>query len=246
MKIVFLLTVMVSLTFTISIDASDPQIKDVSKVGNKKTGFHNKNGPRSHPLLLNYRAPMRGKPVNRVGGGTRGLEGRIPFLVALVPNHPGLTIQSQPILYWYFSGHIPCKIEFTLIDEQTIEPIVQERLNIPDPSCMTGIRLSDFGIHLIQDVDYQWFVAAVSDPDQRSKDIVASGRIMRVEPSKNLMNKLNQANKMDIPGIYAEEGLWYDALSAISALIDADPNNKKLPETRKDLLKQVGLSGFLE
>ena len=240
--LISIVMVIIGLAFSLSMAESDQKIKDAMEKGGKTEGQHMQKGSRTSSLLLHYRPPMRGRPVNRVGGGTRGNQDHSPRLVALVPNHTGLTIHSQPVLYWFFSGHVPDQLEFTLIDEEGIEPVLEKNIHWPEKDGMACIRLSDFDIHLIQGVDYQWFVAAIPDPEQRSKDIVASGRIRRIAPSKGLMNKLNHANNMEIPGIYAEEGLWYDALSTISALIDADPNNKVLWNTRSDLLQQAGIS----
>ena len=240
--LISIVMVIIGLAFSLSMAETDRKIKDAMEKGDKTDGQHIQRGSKTRSLLLNYRPPMRGRPVNRVGGGTRGNQAHTPYLMALVPNHTGLTIQSQPILYWFFSGRVPDQLEFTLIDEESIEPVLEENIHRPEKNGIACIRLSDFGIHLIRDVHYQWFVAAIPDPEQRSKDIVASGRIRRIAPSKGLMNKLNHANNMEVPGIYAEEGLWYDALSTISGLIDADPNNTVLRNTRSDLLQQVGIS----
>ena len=46
---------------------------------------------------------------------------------------------------------------------------------------------------------------------------------------------------MEIPGIYADEGIWYDALSAICELIKTHPNDKNLRLQRASLLGQVVL-----
>ncbi len=45
--------------------------------------------------------------------------------------------------------------------------------------------------------------------------------------------------EMDLPAIYAEEGIWYVALSAISRLIDKNPQNKALRMQRAGLLEQA-------
>ena len=88
---------------------------------------------------------------------------------------------------------------------------------------------------------YQWFVTLVLDPNQRSKDIIAGGTIERIEFPAALRGKLAQAGKAKAPHIYAEAGLWYDALTAISELIDATPNDTVLRNQRAALLEQVGL-----
>ena len=51
-----------------------------------------------------YKPPQLGAPGGRVGGGTRGIGGDALSLVALAPNHVGLTTQVQPTFYWYLSG----------------------------------------------------------------------------------------------------------------------------------------------
>src|SRR5207247_233074 len=91
-------------------------------------------------------------------------------------------------------------------------------------------------------VEYEWVVAMVVDPDSRSQDVLASGYIQRVEPSPALAAKLATAVKSELPAIYAEEGNWYDALDALSNLIEARPDNKDFQIQRASLLQQVGLT----
>jgi len=101
--------------------------------------------------------------------------------------------------------------------------------------------LSDHGVKLSPGVEYQWVVALITDPDNRSSDLVASGMIKRVDASADLKKSIAAASPDSLPGIYAEGGIWYDALSSLSDRIDADPANKALQETRADLLRQAGL-----
>jgi hypothetical protein len=80
------------------------------------------------------------------------------------------------------------------------------------------------------------------DAEQRSKDILAGGIITLVDASPSLKAKLAAADRNDALSIYAEEGLWYDALSAISGMIDASPDNRELRRARASLLEQIGLT----
>ena len=61
---------------------------------------------------------------------------------------------------------------------------------------------------------YQWSVALILDPNERSKDIVASGFIDRVESSSELTTRLAKAGQDESAAVYADEGLWYDALAS--------------------------------
>src|SRR4029450_10552807 len=51
-----------------------------------------------------YRPPQRGVPGGREGAGSRSLGRSLPVLTVLAPqDHTGLTVQQQPVLYWYLS-----------------------------------------------------------------------------------------------------------------------------------------------
>ena len=67
------------------------------------------------------------------------------------------------------------------------------------------------------------------------------GHGRRVEPSADLKEKIAAAAPAALPNVYAEAGIWYDALSVLTDQIEANPDNKTLRETRADLLRQVGL-----
>jgi len=201
---------------------------------------------KSSPIMLNYKPPFRGKPGNRVGGGTRGSDNGVPILASLVPDHTGLTINSQPTLYWYISQPSAHRIEFTLINEHCIEPILEVGMEKTEQRGIQHLRLSDYNVELFPGIEYQWFIAIVSDPNHRSKDIVAGGAIKYIEPSQGLINNLKGAHGIEIPAILAQEGLWYDALDSITALIISHPYNKELHRQREFLLEQVGLSMVVE
>jgi hypothetical protein len=175
-----------------------------------------------------------------VGGSTRG-PGTPPTLSALAPDHTGLTIQEQPSLYWYLSKPTSYPVEFTIIDDRAIQPLLERRLSGSLQPGVQRVRLADYGLRLSVGVPYRWSVALVVDPENRSRDIIAGGAIERIAPPTELHAKLARAGKTRAPYIYAEAGLWYDALTAISDLIDAAPNDRMLRQERASLLEQIGL-----
>jgi hypothetical protein len=90
------------------------------------------------------------------------------------------------------------------------------------------------------------FVAVITDPDRRSRDILSGGMIEVVSASPDLSARLNQAPKGRQPFVLAEEGLWYDALAGVSERIDAAPKDLSLRKQRAALLDQVGLNEAAE
>jgi hypothetical protein len=187
-----------------------------------------------------YMPPLRGAPGGRVGAGSRGIE-YVTQLYVLAPDHVGLTIQKQPNIYWFISRLTTYPIELTIIENRAINPVLEKRIALPEKSGVQCIRLSDHGVYLQKNVLYKWFVALVPDPKNRSKDILTGGVIKRIEYPEALHEKLDKAGEGRAPHVYAKAGLWYDALAAISELIDASPNDKVLRKQRAFLLEQVGL-----
>ncbi len=189
-----------------------------------------------------YRPPLRGAPKGRVGGGTRGPgKNELPFLAVAAPNHLGLTMQKQPRLYWFLSKLTTYPIEFTLTEYGAVKPLIEERVKSPEKAGLQCVRLADYGIELRWDVQYKWFVAIIMDPARRSKDILAGGMIECITQPDSLHVRLEKAGEDRAPHIYAEAGLWYDAFTAISDLIEKSPTNSALRRMRASLLEQVGL-----
>jgi Domain of Unknown Function (DUF928) len=189
-----------------------------------------------------YKPPLRGAPSGRVGGGTRSGNARDMFVLsALVPADSGLTISEQPALYWFISSATTLPVEVTISDPRAIQPILETRLPGPVQPGVHRIKLADHGVRLAPGVAYRWSVSVISDVNRRSRDILAGGVIERVEAPTGLRQKLALTPSDQYPFIYADAGLWYDALDSISNLIELRPNDAQLQKQRSALLTQVGL-----
>jgi hypothetical protein len=104
--------------------------------------------------------------------------------------------------------------------------------------------LSDYAIRLKPEVEYEWTVSLIQDPAQRSSDVLAGGVIRHVEASPKLQKITRSVSEQRLPFVYAEEGLWYDAIASVSDLIETNPNDAILRKQRAALLQQVGLSAL--
>ena len=195
----------------------------------------------STPLVPVYKPPVRGAPGGRVGGGTRGTDQTF-VLSVVAPNHTGLTTQEQPELFWYLSKAISTPMEFTVMDDQGVKPLIETSLGIPSQPGIQRVRLADYGVRLEPGKHYEWFVALVIDPDKRSKDVLAGGAIERVERSEAQASM----SVTDLASFYADHGIWYDAIAAVSNLIEATPNDSALRRQRAALLEQAGLQEIAE
>ena len=187
-----------------------------------------------------YNPPSRGAPGGRIGGGTRGGQ-NVFVLSVLAPDHSAFTTNEQPSLYWFISKPTSLPVELTVMDSQGIKPILETQLSTPTKAGIQRVQLADYNVHLAPGSAYRWFVAVVPDADRRSKDILAGGAIERVDLQEDVKTKVAKASDKELPFVYAQAGLWYDALKSISELIDAAPQNQELHNQRTALLKQVGL-----
>jgi len=178
----------------------------------------------------------------RVTGGSRGTGDTAVTLDVLAPDDIGTTTQEQPSLFWFQSKPADAKFELTLLQENKVKPLIQVKVERSSKAGIQRLKLSDHGVKLSLGVEYQWVVALVTDPDNRSTDLVASGVIKRIAPAGDFKERISKAAPASLAGLYAEAGVWYDALAAMSDRIEAQPENKTLREMRADLLRQVGLN----
>jgi hypothetical protein len=186
-----------------------------------------------------YKPPLRGAPAGRVGGGTRSGSARdtFPALCLRITDY----VSEQPSLFWFISTTTTLPVEVTITDPQATQPLVETRLPSPTKPGIQRIRLADLGVHLAPGTAYRWSVSVIPDANRRSRDLLAGGVIQRVAAPAGLQEKLAQSRKEEHPFLYAEAGLWYDALGSISELIEVTPYDAQLRQQRSSLLSQVGL-----
>jgi hypothetical protein len=190
-----------------------------------------------------YVPPLRGAPSRRVGGSTRGFNLTLPSISVIAPDHVGLTVSSQPVLYWFISKPTRVRLEITVIDESGVKPLLELPLNQVDGPAIHAIDLSRHGITLTRGMEYQWTVALVPDANERSGDLISGGAIKVVEPPTELRDRLARVPASELPpAALAAAGLWYDAIHALSVQIGRQPQDAQLRAQRAALAEQAGLA----
>ena len=188
-----------------------------------------------------YKPPQRGSPKVRVGVATRGPGDPLSALYVLTPDHIGLTVQAAPVFQWYLSKSADVRFEFALINDSSIEPLLELDLGRMHTRGIQQLNLAEHGIELQPGITDQWSVALVPDEQARSSDVIASGMIEHIEMPKGLADRLAGASRREQVNLYAQAGIWYDALVVLSELITEHPADRVLHEQRAALLDQVGL-----
>ena len=193
--------------------------------------------------LLKYSPPKSAATGTRIDGdgASRGSGAKLPSLYVLAPNHTALTTREQPSLFWYQTGAAKTHFEVTLTEPKNPKPLLKVGTDKSDQAGIHRLSLAKQNVTLKPGVAYKWTIAWVPDPANRSQDVVASGSIQRIEPDAKLAAAVADAKGLDKAAAYAQSGIWYDALEAVSNEIDAAPKNKSLHAQRAALLDQAGL-----
>ncbi len=186
-----------------------------------------------------YQPPSRGALGGRIGGSTRGTDDDVPMVSVLAPDHTGLTATEQPVLYWYISNPIETySLSVSLLNDMDDDPTLQVNFDGGIEPGLHALNLADHNVRLSPDVEYEWSVSLMVDPENRSKDVFSRGLIMYVDPSSTTQAAAQSEGASSL----ASQGLWYDALDAVSNLVDSNPGQSMYRNQRASLLEQIDLA----
>ena len=150
-------------------------------------------------------------------------------LTALVPfSHVGQTISGHPTFTWFVPDSPPSPLQFWLLTrtgELLYRTEIQSQPGIMSISLPSNLPQLSIG------QSYQWQVALVCDPNELSSNLVAAAEIQVVQPAASLQSQLAAAQtpqqRIDL---YAESGLWYDALAEARKASETSQNQAAVIE----------------
>jgi hypothetical protein len=181
-----------------------------------------------------------GRP-NYAGGACDEIGNR--KLTALVPESQiGRTVSDYPTFFFYLPQTERELAEFILEDENGNQ-IYQQDLTIKNLSGVIGVSIpANTNLPPLEaGKKYTWLFVVVCDPDDRSRDTVTRGIVRRVELSADILRELDAADPRQKTVIYAENGIWQDALGTLAAARRANPNDPDLAADWESLLDSVKL-----
>ena len=173
-----------------------------------------------------YKPPPRGAPGGQVGGASRGtIKAAVPLptidLLAL-DGHTGLTTSATPTLFFFVSQPIVWPTQFTISTATQPKPILEVNIPAPREAGVYSFRTADYPVRLEPGVLYTWSVSVILNPKSPSRDIVASASLLRTTAEPTVAAALRAAPPDRRAALFAQAGLWYDAVAAAAEMAALD------------------------
>jgi hypothetical protein len=201
--------------------------------------------------------PQRGIAGNRSAAASRDRCLALPQpLTAIVPAYIsdpakpaqfdrvwGLTAMERPT-FWFYLPYPQTEIvdiSFTLQDESNpaATEIVYQNLAVTprSKSKLLSVTLPSSIAPLTPNRPYYWFLKV-----NRSCGMTyVGGWVQRQEPIGTLRDRLAQISLQDRATLYAEHGLFFDAVTTLASLKIAKPQDRSLQQDWQNLLDSIGL-----
>lgn len=202
-------------------------------------------------IAQNYNPPNVGLPGRREGGGTRGECAAVDkTLTALMPdNNFGYTLDEYPTFYWYVPQIGAEAAEFVLLDENNNEVYITT-FQIADRPGLISLSLPEnAGFPPLEPgKNYHWYFSLICDFNDRSGDLFTDGWVQRItlDPGSELDTRLSSSPEDALAEVYAEQGIWFNALNVLAQDQINDPNNPDIQTQWSNLLDSVGLNNLVE
>jgi len=181
--------------------------------------------------LANYVPPPDQKPApsgeQSQAGTIRGCNAQEMSLTLLAPrNHVGQTISQRPTFAWFLRGSGSFEVKFAIYELVQGGDRKEKEIYTNSFQSSSGImKLASFSIDelgLEVGKDYFWRVIVYCEPGKPTIRFNERASIKVVEMPPALPSQLDEAaTSAEKANIYAEAGLWYDALSEALNLTQA-------------------------
>src|SRR4028119_937593 len=164
-------------------------------------------------------------------------------LTALVPkNKIGRTVSEYPTFFFYLP-QTDAELAELILEDESGNQIYQQDLTIKNLSGVIGVSIpANTNVPPLEvGKSYTWKFTVVCDPEDRASDQLETGIVRRVELSPDILSELEKADPRLKTFIYAEKGIWQDALSNLAEARRANPNDPVFQTDWESLLDSVTL-----
>lgn len=192
------------------------------------------------------------KNPETIGAGTRGSSCFPPqqVITSLLPaNQSGLTVNDHPTFFWHIPKTSVKTAEFIIItdgnkrdEEETV--VYETTLSLPQKSGIISLTLPKKVQKLKANTSYRWYFTMICDDQEYSNNPYAEGVVKRIPTQSKLSTSLSNANLLQTANLYAQAGIWHDALTSLVKLRCNQPNNPTVKLHWQQFLDSVKLNNI--
>jgi hypothetical protein len=167
----------------------------------------------------------RSTPRGRIGTNTRSDpsdHGALALELVAPLRDVGLTMTGQPSLYYLLSGRVTQPVRWAISTPGQSRPLAYLELPRTRPAGLGIVRLRDHSVRLTSNLTHVWSVELELDPNNPSRDLVASAPIKYDPADPTLERAVREALPERRHAVLAQAGYWYDAVELAQATRDRD------------------------
>lgn len=198
--------------------------------------------------VLKFRPPSRGTLSITRGGASRGDTAQVKHLQALVPQTSiGYTTAAYPSLMVYIPKTSAKLMVVRIRSADGKKTLFRKEMAVLQPPGIVRVNFEDTALPPLKiSEQYRWSVSLVANVVDRSTATVVEGTLERIQPDAQLSQTLAKADLQQQAFLYAESGVWWNALLTLDDLRKAQPHNAALNYQWISLLDSVGLGAIAQ
>lgn len=190
-----------------------------------------------------------GAPGSRGGGASRGICLGSQDIFALMPSYPqgrspliwGLTTVEHPTFWFYVPAGASSGVEMEFVLRDRSGKKLYETKSDLKQAGVLGVTLPATSPALATGDRYQWYFKVRCSGAQSQPPKYVNGWIERQAIAPTLANQLQQATPAQRAALYAQKGIWFDAITTLGQLRQAQPRDPALLQQWTELLDSVQL-----
>lgn len=190
--------------------------------------------------------PGQGAPSGRRDGGAS--RGNCPDYVDLAALAPvtdgrvwGQTTSANPTLWFYLPAPVTSAMSMELVVQDAADNLLYETTLTVDVAVGNlAIALPESATLPMNEPHY-WTLALFCDPERPEASVFVKGAIERVAADGLETLEIDTERSLTQAQVYADGGIWYDALTVLGELRQADAADADSQSAWTALLEQIGL-----
>jgi hypothetical protein len=169
-------------------------------------------------------------------------------MIAIMPSDNfSLTTAQKPVFFWFVPGTNAPNAEFRLLG-RTDKELYTTSVELAGGGGIVSVALPQaIANQMALGTDYIWQFSLKCSSTDPSRNPFLEGVVQRTELTANLKSAVDTATTpREIATIYANSGVWHEAIATLAAQRCTQPNESSLKTSWRTLLQSVDLGSFID